>query len=53
VPGKLVLKQLRDELQKIYSVSLTDFKIIDEFTTKEIPEDLRDLLFKIENFRTC
>ncbi|AIQ13396.1 ATP-dependent nuclease [Paenibacillus durus] len=52
VPGKIVLKLLRDELQRIYMVSLTDFKIIDEFTTREIPEDLRDLLFRIEEFRT-
>lgn len=52
VSGKTTLKLLRDEVQKIYSVSLTDFKIIDEFTTREIPEDLRDLLFKMEEFRT-
>jgi len=51
VPGKIVLRQLREEIQKIYSVSLTDVRIIDEYNTSEIPEDLRELLFKIEDFR--
>ncbi len=51
VPGKEVLKQLRAELQKIYNISLTDFKIIDEFSVSEIPEDLKNLLLKLDLFR--
>lgn len=52
VPGKEVLRQLRAELQRIYAISLTDFKIIDEFSVKDIPDDLRDLLFKLDLFRS-
>ncbi|MDG0809115.1 hypothetical protein [Cohnella rhizosphaerae] len=52
VPGKDVLSSLRSEIQKIYSVNLTDFKIIEEFTPTDIPEDLRGLLFRLDKFRT-
>ncbi len=51
VPGKDVLRMLRSEIQTIYSVNLTDFRIIDEFSTSEIPDDLRDLLFSLDKFR--
>lgn len=52
VPGKEVLKSLRTEVQSIYSVNLTDFKIIEEFSPTDIPEDLRELLFRLDKFRT-
>ncbi|BCB05154.1 ATP-dependent nuclease [Bacillus sp. KH172YL63] len=51
VPGKELLKLIREEVQKIYRVSLTDFRIIDEFKREELPKDLVDLLKSIENFR--
>lgn len=51
VPGKEMLKNLRAEIQTIYSVSLTDTRIIDEFRVNEIPEDLKSLLFELEKFR--
>jgi hypothetical protein len=51
VPGKTVLKALREAIQKDLGVNLTDVQIIDEFRATEIPEDLRDLLARIEVFR--
>lgn len=51
VPGKQVLKQLRDEIQSKYGVSLTDFRIIDEFKRTEIPYDLCDLIKLLEEYR--
>ncbi|MGO4549140.1 ATP-dependent endonuclease [Paenibacillus sp. 2TAB23] len=52
VPGKEVLALLRTEVQIIYSVTLTDFKIIDEFNPSDFSDDLRDLLFKLDAFRS-
>lgn len=51
VPGKQILRMLRDEVQKLYGVNLTDFKIIDEFTCKEVPEDLATLIQSLEAIR--
>lgn len=52
VPGKETLRLLRSELQRIYSVNITDAKIIDEFKKEEIPNELIELLFKIEGYRS-
>ncbi len=51
VPGKSVLRALRDAVQTDYAVNLTDVQIIDEFRYDEIPEDLRLLLHNLEIFR--
>ncbi|GGG04277.1 ATP-dependent nuclease [Paenibacillus abyssi] len=52
VKGKEVLALLRAEIQSRYSISITDFRIIDEFTPTDIPEDLRELLFRMDKYRT-
>ena len=52
VPGKSVLKKLRDKVQSDYGVTLTDFQIIDEFKPYEIPGDLKQLIEKLEVFRS-
>lgn len=52
VPGKDVLRMLRAEIQSRYSVNLTDYKIVEEFNASDIPDDLRDLLFRLDRFRT-
>jgi energy-coupling factor transporter ATP-binding protein EcfA2 len=52
VPGKNVLRALRNELQTQYNVNLTDLRIIDEYSLSEIPSDILDLLGKLEHFRT-
>lgn len=51
VSGKKTLKMLRDEVQNLYCVNLTDIKIIDEFTLNEIPNDLVRLIERLEVFR--
>lgn len=51
VPGKQILRMLRDEVQKLYSINLTDIKIVDEFTRAEIPDNLAVLIEKLEMFR--
>ena len=51
VPGKGVLKDLREQLSARYSISLTDFRIIDEFREDEIPEDFARFLAELEEFR--
>ncbi len=51
VPGKQILRMLRDEVQKLYSINLTDIKIVDEFTRAEIPDNLAVLIERLEIFR--
>ena len=52
VPGKKVLRRLRENLQTHYSINLTDIRIIDEFRSDEIPQDLTRLLLNLNEFRT-
>ncbi|TXX97373.1 AAA family ATPase [Vibrio mimicus] len=52
VPGKTTIRMLRSLIQDDYKVNLTDFQIIDEFKNNEIPEDLSNLIRKLELFRT-
>jgi energy-coupling factor transporter ATP-binding protein EcfA2 len=52
VPGKDVLKLLREEVQKLYAVNLTDFRIIDEFHRDEIPKDMITLLTMLDGYRS-
>ena len=51
VSGKDVLKDLRGQLSVRYSISLTDFKIIDEFREDEVPEDLARFVAALDEFR--
>lgn len=51
VPGKQALALLRDEIGKTYSVSLTDHRIVSEFSQEEIPSDLLELLHGLEQYR--
>ena len=51
VPGKMILKGLRTEIDALYHVNLTDIKIIDEFKIEEIPTNLQELIGKLEYFR--
>ena len=52
VPGKKVLRRLRENLKTHYSINLTDIRIIDEFRSDEIPQDLTKLLRNLNVFRT-
>lgn len=49
--GKDVLKELRAKVSKLYSITLTDFRMVDEFEIDEIPEDLRKLIASLEQYR--
>lgn len=51
VPGKEVLRKLREKIQNDYSVNLTDTKIINEIEKEDIPLDLIELLEKLEIYR--
>lgn len=52
VCGKDVLKILRAKVNDLYSVTLTEIRIIDEFDNDEIPQDLRGLINSLECYRT-
>ena len=52
VPGKDVLNAFREALQSKYGVTLTDYRIIDEFRSAEVPADLLDLLKSLEDYRS-
>ncbi|HBD7373557.1 TPA: hypothetical protein KKX32_002279, partial [Legionella pneumophila] len=51
VPGKILIRKIRDKIQKEYGVNLTDYQIIDEYKEDEIPTDLIDLIKEIDGFR--
>ena len=52
VPGKDVLNAFREALQSKCGVTLTDYRIIDEFRSAEVPADLLDLLKSLEDYRS-
>ena len=51
VPGTQMLRNLRTHVYDKWGITLTDVKIIDEFRANEIPDDLRQLLHKLELYR--
>lgn len=51
VPGKIVLRSLRDAVRTDLGVNLTDIQIIDEHQRHEIPSDLTALISRLEAFR--
>lgn len=51
VPGKDVLKLLRDELQQQYGITLTDSRII-AFKKDEVPHDFVETIRQLDSFRT-
>ena len=50
-PGKRVLAELRRLVREAYSINLTDHQIISGFTKTDVPEDLRELLLDLDEFR--
>ncbi|QUE91092.1 ATP-binding protein [Pseudomonas sp. SCA2728.1_7] len=53
VCGKDFLREFRSVMSSVYSITLTDFKIIDEFKVSEIPADLVSLLSELEQYRAA
>lgn len=51
VSGKRTLKDLRGYISERWSITLTDIRIIDEFSKNEVPHDLRDLIDILEKYR--
>lgn len=51
VSGKRVLKDLRSYISDKWSITLTEIRIIDEFSKNEIPQDMRDLIGILEAYR--
>lgn len=51
VPGKVVLRAVRNRLQEIAGITLTDLRIIDCYKAEEVPQDLTTLLRQLDAFR--
>ena len=51
IPGKSVLRILRERVQSDYGVNLTDVQIIDEFNQDEISADMKEMITLLEEFR--
>ncbi|WP_185244667.1 ATP-dependent nuclease [Citrifermentans bremense] len=51
LPGKEVLRMLRDQIQSLLGISLTDSRIIEAMHKDEIAPDLVELLESLEDFR--
>jgi len=53
VPGKDVLRLLRQRVQELVGVTLTEARIIDAMSKEDIPSDMQQLLQALEKFRTA
>jgi len=51
VPGKEVLKRMRDVARDRYGVTLSDQRILSAFRKSDIPADLLTLLTGLDDFR--
>jgi len=52
VPGKEVLGRLREELQSVYSCTITDSKIIESINKSNATKEILELMAAVEKFRT-
>ena len=53
VPGKEVLRLLRQRVQSRSGVTLTEARIVESMSRDDIPADIRKLLAALENFRSA
>jgi hypothetical protein len=51
VPGKEVLRQLRQQVQELYRVTLTDARIVESLNRDQIAPDIRTLLSSLDDYR--
>jgi hypothetical protein len=51
VPGKRVLSLLNARLQEMYGISLSAIFIVGRFKGEEVPEAIRSLVNKLDDFR--
>lgn len=52
VPGKEVLCAFREHVHEEYGITLTDYRIINEFKRDEIPVDMKQLISDLDLFRS-
>jgi energy-coupling factor transporter ATP-binding protein EcfA2 len=52
VPGKEVLGAFREYVHEAYGITLTDYRIINEFKREEIPADMKQLISNLDVFRS-
>ncbi len=52
VPGKDVLRTVRNRLQDSHDITLTDVRIVDSYRAEEVPQDLVALLRRLDGFRS-
>jgi hypothetical protein len=52
IPGKQVLAMLNKYLQVEYKVSITTQTVVSAFRKNEIPDDIRNLIETLDDFRT-
>jgi energy-coupling factor transporter ATP-binding protein EcfA2 len=52
VPGKEVLCAFREYVHAEYGITLTDYRIINEFKREEIPTDMKQLISDLDLFRS-
>jgi hypothetical protein len=51
VPGKAILATLRRRVRELFSVNVSDYRIVSSFHMDEIPLDLKQLIEGLERFR--
>lgn len=51
LPGKEVLRMLREKVQSLSGISLTDARIVEAMHKNEVPVDLKMLLTSLDDFR--
>ena len=52
VPGKAVLRAVRDQLQRECGITLTDIRIIDAYRPEDVPGDLSELISNLDRYRS-
>jgi hypothetical protein len=51
VPGKAILATLRRRVRELFSVNVSDYRIVSSFHLDEVPVDLKRLIEGLERFR--
>ena len=51
IKGSDILRLLREKIQALYGITLTDYRIIDEFKIEELTNEMKSLIQKLEQFR--
>lgn len=52
VPGKEVLRRLREAVQSQFSITLTDIRIVDAYRPDEVPNDMLKLIEALDAYRS-